>query len=589
MNHNRAPNPQEQRNLIVAFALSMIILVGFYVFYERPQTQALQAQKTTDLAAIQAEAPSTPAATTNNNVQTIATALNENTRIAVDTPSLKGSINLTGLRFDDLQLKKYSRTLKNNIAVRLLAPATTNRAYFVDNGYMTADTSIETPNSQTLWELSSESAKTLTPETAVTLSWQNPQKIIFERKISVDKDYAFTIEDTIKNNSNQSITLYPFARVQQTRNLEATKNDIDDKTAFNGALGYFNDELEEARFDDLADDGKQNFEQTNGWVGMTNKYWFVSIIPNPTYKFDASFVHQSSTNGNATFQADWRGQPLVVGPQNAEKFSQYVFAGPKELNLLNAYEKTLSVPHLDLAIDFGMLYFITKPFYWLLTTMGNLFSSMGMAVSFGLALLCLTVIVRIITFPLTYKAFVSMNKMKDLAPKLKDLKAKHGDDKVKFQQEIMKLYQTEKVTPASGCLPMLLQIPIFLALYRVFSIAIEMRHAPFWGWIHDLSAADPSSMLNLFGLIPFELPSFLVIGAWPLLYGLSMWAQQKFYPPAEDPIQRQMMAMFPWIFTYVFAHFPAGLVIYFTWSNLLGWAQNTYIKWHMHRPKKSKV
>ena len=324
MKHNTPPNPQDQRNLMVAFALSMLILLGFYVFYERPQMQAQQAtaaKQATELAEATAPQTTSPAAE-NNAVQTVATVLKTGTRVAIDTPKLKGSINLQGVRFDDLQLKTYKRSLNNNLLVRLLSPSNTAQAYFTENGYMTADTSVQTPNAQSVWALTAKSAQTLTPQTPIILNWQNPQNIIFERKIAVDTKYAFTIEDTIKNNSSQSITLYPFARVQQTINLEAAKNDMDNKTAFNGTLGYFHDELEEMRFDKLAKEGKQNFEHTNGWVGMTNKYWFVSIIPNPTYKFDAGFTYQSGTAGNDIFQADWRGQPLVVGPQNSEKFVQ---------------------------------------------------------------------------------------------------------------------------------------------------------------------------------------------------------------------------------------------------------------------------
>ncbi len=585
MLNNRVPQPEDHRRMVLFFFITAVVMMLSYAFITKPNMERARAQAAAEAAAVKAPQPAAVAA--EKQIIPVDQALGvAGKRIAVETSELKGSIATTGLRFDDVVLKNYYTALDKKDPVRLLAPSSTKESNFVEIGFIAEG--VKVPDSTTQWHV--VSGDKVTAETPVVLEWDNGGGMVFRRTVSVDKDYVLHVEQSVKNNSENTVTLYPYALVSEAHHLPVKGEKVPfEKQASSvqhmGPLAYVNEELQEKSYKNMQDDKIVEYKNVKGWLGMTSKYWLTALLPVENETFDTRFAYQTGAAGQDIFQVDYRGAPLTVAKGEESKAQMRFFTGAKKLSVLSEYAGSLHVPKLDLAVDFGVLYFLTKPLYYLLSFLGNFFKDQfHLQVSFGVALLVLTVIVRGATFPLQNKAYRSMNAMKDLSPKLHELKEKYKDDKAMFQQEVMALYKREKVNPASGCLPIFIQIPIFFALYKVIYITLDMRQAPFWGWVHDLSAPDPTNVFNLFGLLPYTPPAFLVIGAWPLLYGITMWLQQSLNPKPEDETQQQVFAMLPWLFTFIFAKFPAGLVIYYTWSNILGIIQQQSLR-RIHNKK----
>jgi YidC/Oxa1 family membrane protein insertase len=561
----------DNRNTIIAIALSLVILLGWEMFLApkapppRPDAAVEgQAQAPAPTVGGSAGAPvaapttATPAATPAEPVATVT-----ETRVRVATPFLHGSISTTGGRIDDLTLINYRETLDpNSPEIVLLSGANTPKPYHAEWGWISSDSSVALPGPTTQWTQTS-AATTLTETSPLVLTWDNGQGLVFTRTIRADKQYLFTIEQTVQNTGDRPVTLYPFALVARL-DIHTTGG-----LAFmhEGPLGVFDRTLKELAYDDLKKKGRETVESAGGWIGITDKYWLAAVAFDPALPISASYNY-ADASGRDRFQTDLRSDPITAQPGETKAVTGYLFAGAKELQLLDEYATNPGIPRFDLAIDFGWYYFLTKPFFlalrWLNGVLGN----------FGLAIIGLCTLIRLLMFPIANKQFKTMNAMKRLQPEMKRLQEKYAKgDRTKMNQELMELYKREKANPLAGCLPILIQIPVFYALYKVLSVTIEMRHAPFYGWILDLSAADPTSVLNLFGLLPFTPPSFLSfvsIGAWPLIMGVTMYVQQKLSPQPADPMQAKILMLMPIVITFVLAPYAAGLVIYWAWSNTLG-------------------
>ncbi|WP_029013880.1 membrane protein insertase YidC [Niveispirillum irakense] len=567
----------DQKNLILTIAISVAILFGFHFFYERPRQQAAQAelQRQQALQVEQGQVPSTvPQAGTipgasdgmGGAARERGDVLAENARVRVNTPSLHGSINLRGGRIDDLTLAKYNTTPeKGSPEVVLLSPLGGADPYFAEFGWLAAGgPAVNLPKSDSIW---TASADTLTPGNPITLTFDNGEGLVFERTIAVDENYMFTITERVRNESGSALNLQPYGFVQRRGAPHTSGMYI----LHEGPLGVLDGTLKEFKYKDLKEDGKtETLKSTGGWIGITDKYWLVSLIPDQSAPIEARVLHQQV--GGDLYQVDFRGtQAITVAPGSTAENTSRLFAGAKVVSLLDEYSDKLNIADLNYAIDWGWFYFLTIPFFHALDFLGRMLGN------FGLAILAFTVVLRLAFFPIANKQFEAFAKMKKLQPKMEELKKKHGDNREALSMAMMKLYREEKANPLAGCLPILLQIPVFFALYKVLYVTIEMRHAPFYGWINDLSAPDPTTLFNLFGLIPWDPPSFLHIGILPLLMGITMWLQQKMNPSNPDPVQQKVFMLLPLIFTYMMASFPAGLVIYWTWSNLLSILQQWVI------------
>ncbi len=547
----------ENKNLLLATIACVLIFVGFHFFYDKPRLEQLQQQQEATSQPTESTIPEVSAAPVTVAVPlTNEQALKAAPRIGIKTPLLRGSLSLKGARIDDLILTKYHETTNSDSPdVMLLSPSGTEHPYYLESGWVLNASGIQFPDSQTVW---TPSQALLTPETPVTLSWTNGQGVTFEKIVSVDDKYMFTVKERIINNSATSFVASPYGLISR-KNPEISSTSY---ALHEGAVGYLDNKLQEIKYKTLDDDKKETYTNTKGWLGITDKYWLTALIPDQAQNVTAAF-RAVDAQGEPRYQADFLSTSLIVPAKSSAESSFRFFAGAKAVELLDAYEKDLSIPHFDLAVDFGWFYFITKPLFfvleWLHDFLGN----------FGLAIIALTIMIRTLLFPLANKSFKSMAKMRSLQPELTRMKEQCGDDKVKFNQEMMAFYKKNKVNPVSGCLPMVLQIPVLFAIYKVLLISIEMRHAPFYGWIHDLSAPDPTTLFNLFGLIPWTPPSFLMIGALPILMGGTMFLQQKMSPQSLDPIQAKMFLIMPILFTYMLGQFPAGVVLYWTCTNLL--------------------
>lgn len=566
----------DQKNLILTIVISVAILFGFHFFYERPRQQAAMAEAQRQQA-LQVEQDQTPgtlpqagtvpgAAASAGAPRERAELLAESGRVRINSASLHGSINLRGGRIDDLTLAQYRTTPdKNSPEVILLSPLGGTEPYFAEFGWLaTGGQTVALPKSDSLW---TASADTLSPGNPVTLRFDNGQGLVFERTIAIDDNYMFTVTQRVVNQSGEAVNLQPYGFVQRRGAPHTSGMYI----LHEGPLGVLNGTLKEFKYSDLKEDGKtETLASTGGWIGITDKYWLVSLIPDQSSPIEARVLHQNV--GTDLYQVDYRGtETMSVAPGATAENTTRLFAGAKIVSLLDNYSDTLGIADLNYAIDWGWFYFLTIPFFHALDFLGGLLGN------FGLAILAFTVVLRLAFFPIANKQFEAFAKMKKLQPKMEELKKKHGDNREALSMAMMQLYRDEKANPLAGCLPILLQIPVFFALYKVLYVTIEMRHAPFYGWIHDLSAPDPTTLFNLFGLIPWDPPSFLHIGIWPLLMGLTMWLQQKMNPSNPDPIQQKVFMLLPLIFTYMMASFPAGLVIYWTWSNLLSILQQWVI------------
>ena len=506
-------------------------------------------------------------------------ALNKDERIKIDAPRLQGSISLKGLKIDDLTFKDYKETLdEDDKLVTLFKPGSTKGGYFSNFGWIKAssDENFDLPNDQTVW---STNSKKITNKNSATFSWTNNQGIQFEQEILVDEDFMFTIKQKIINNSNKDISLIPVGKISRTDTPETLGFFI----LHEGPIGVVDNVLEEIDYKDLKKNiGPIEYNSKGGWFGITDKYWLATIIPDQSSNVIARYQFYTKNN-KEKYQVDFKGGIVEIPSNKSITIKNLLYAGAKEIKLLDKYEKEYSIPRLDFAIDFGWYYFLTKPFLYILIFFKNISGN------FGVSIILLTLLIKLIFFPLANKSYVAMQKMKELQPQLLRIKETYKNDKVKLNQEMMALYKREKVNPAAGCLPILIQIPVFFALYKILFVSLEMRHAPFYLWIQDLSVADPTSILNLFGLLPYDpnfLPKMINIGIWPLIMGISMWIQQKLNPQPTDPMQAKIFKFLPIFFTFILAPFPSGLVIYWTANNVLSMAQQILIKQRMKKEKK---
>lgn len=487
-----------------------------------------------------------------------AEALSQDKRIQIKTPALLGSIRVKGGRFDELYLDKYKQTLATDSEdVELFTPAKTDNAYYADFGWISMDKNIRLPDSNTIWSVK---GKDLTPETPIVLEWNNGQGIRFIRKISVDKDYMFTLEQAVENNSGKQISLYPFGLIKRAHDPKTANRAI----IHEGMTGVVDSALEEIKYTDLKEGEKEEYKTNGGWAGFSDHYWFSAFILDKNSESKVKF----SNIGKNSYQVDYVGAEQKIDNGSVGIVNLKMFAGAKEIKLLDKYTKQYNIEKFDLAVDFGWYYFLTKPFFYILDFLYHIIDNMGWAILLFAALL------RLVMYPIASKSFDSMSKMKKLQPKIKELQERYGNDKMKLQQETMLLYRKEKINPAAGCLPMLIQIPVFFSLYKVLNISIEIRHAPFIGWIKDLSAPDP---LTISKIIHFPVPGFLDIGVWPIIMGITMYIQQKLNPAPTNKDQARMFMLLPLIFTFMLGHFAAGLVIYWSFSNILSIIQQKAI------------
>jgi YidC/Oxa1 family membrane protein insertase len=563
----------EQRNLLIAIALSVGILIAFQFVFERLRPPPVPHVGTTATTPATQAAPgaaspgvSAPKAVAASAAESRAAAIAGQPHVKIDTPRLHGSIALVGARFDDLTLATYHETVDpKSPEVVLLSPPGTTSPYLAEFGWVAAKSGqVKVPGPETLWKAS---GGPLTPSNPMTLSWDNGQGLIFTRTISVDPYYMFTVRDTVDNRGSAPAELLSYGLVSRTGTPQVAGYYI----LFEGLIGYLGGSLQEVKYSSLSPGKPLDFSSTGGWLGFTDKYWLTSLIPPQDETVEARFTH-TLEGGVERYQTDYLGPKMTVEPNGTAAISTRFFAGAKELNLLEAYSAS-GIPLFEYSIDFGWFWFLTKPIFRILLIFERMLGN------FGLAILLFTFCVKLLFFPLANKSYQAMSKMKLLQPEIQKLRERFPDDKARQQQEMMALYKRVGANPLAGCLPIVIQIPVFFSLYKVLFVTIEMRHAPFFGWIRDLSAPDPTSFANLFGLLPFTpsavpmIGSFLMIGAWPLIMGLTMFLQQKLNPQPVDPMQARMFMLLPIVFTYMLSHFPAGLVIYWAWNNTLSIAQ----------------
>ncbi len=586
---------QNNKNVLLATVLSVLILIGWTVFFEKPRIEKQEAAKkaavATQVTAQNVAAPaspsaSTPAAATAELTATKASEtilalknrqeiLAESTtnRVKIESENLHGSIYLKGARFDDLTLAKYFEKSDHKNEVSLFSPSESKERYFADFGWISSDKNLDLPKPDSIWK--SDEAK-LTPENPIKLSWKNQQGVEFIITVALDKDYMFSVTQSVKNLSNTEISLASYGRINRT--LASVGKPV--YILHEGPIGAFSNVLHEVTYEDLIEEKSQKFSAENGgWLGITDKYWLSSILPDKNLKYQASFSYDTS-NQNHFFNSEFVGQEYKIAAHEEVKFQHHLFAGAKKVQLLDRYAKEYDAKLFDRAVDFGWFYFLTKPFFFIIEF---LYKFLG---NFGLAILAMTVVIKLALFPMANKSFIAISKVKKLQPKIDAIRAKYKDDKLAMNREVMELYKKEKVNPASGCLPILIQIPVFFALYKVLYVTLDMRQAPFYGWIQDLSMPDPTSIFNLFGLLPFEVSSTFTIGIWPILMGITMIIQQKLNPTASDPTQAKVLKWMPYILTFVLAAFPAGLVIYWTWSNTLSILQQWFITKKLNKESK---
>ncbi len=543
------------KGLYAAIILSIAVIFATNWLFPKKQAPANTA-RTTEI--VQEKALPAAEETLPEKFLETSDAVKNDKRVNISNNVLRGSIRLKGARFDELYLTKYKQTLAANSAdVELLAPAGTRSPYYAEFGWISTDDQLRLPNANTNWTLKGGE---LTPQTPVVLEWNNGQGLKFVRKISLDEHYMFNIEQIVENNSGKSITLYPYGLINRGHDEKKSAASV----VHEGMSGVLDSTLKEIKFSSLKKGEKEEFKSTGGWAGFSDRYWFSAFILDNNAESRVKFAQ----TGKDFYQADFVGQPVSIGANTVGTFSGKFFAGAKEIKLLDAYAQKYNIDKFDLAVDFGWYYFLTKPFFYILDFLFHFIGNMGWAILLFAALL------RLAMFPIANKSYESMSKMKKVQPKIQDLQEKFKDDRVKLQQEMMNLYRKEKINPASGCLPMLIQIPVFFSLYKVLNISIEIRHAPFVGWIKDLSAPDP---LTISVLTHLPIPSFLDIGVWPIVMGLTMYIQQKLNPKPANKDQARMFALMPLIFMFMLGHFASGLVIYWTLSNVLSIMQQRFI------------
>lgn len=550
----------ELKSLSLAIILSFIVIYTVNYFFGINKTSSVQ-KPLTQLESVSKDLDtSLEGNTEDNTVKSVSDIIAEDIRISFDNNSVYGSIRLKGARFDELYLKKYDETLdENSPKVELLKPAKTTNQYFADFGWLALDKNINLPSANSTWYTTDTQ---ITPESPASLVWNGDSGVKIIRTISLDKNYLFKITDTIENNSNSDIELFPYALI--SRNVDGVGNSR--SVVHEGISAIINDKLEEFKYSDIDTGDNESFETKGGWVGFSDRYWFSALILDN----NKSTVNLKN-NGNNNYQIDYLGSRIIIPANKKEIYTYQLFSGAKEIKLLDTYTNENNIKKFDLAVDFGWYYFITKPFFYILDFLYSFLGNMGWAILLFAALL------RLFMFPIANKSFTNMAKMKALQPKITDIRNKYGDNQMLIQQATMDLYKKEKINPAAGCLPLFIQIPIFFSLYKVLNIAIDIRHAPFIGWIKDLSAPDP---LTLSAFLHIPLPGFIDIGLWPIFMGFTMWLQQKLNPAPVNKDQAKMFLLMPIFFTFMLGHFASGLVIYWTLSNVLSIIQQKAI---MHK------
>jgi YidC/Oxa1 family membrane protein insertase len=567
------------KNVIFAVALAAAVLLIWQYFIATPAMKAEQRRQATlshQEKTGPSSAPVLPGIAGGQAHMSRDAALKAGgKRVAIDAPMVDGSILLKGARFDDLRLKKYRDTINpKSPEIVLLAPKSTDFPYSATFGWVGQGGAAGMPDDNSQW--TQVNGGTLSPGHPVTLAFDNGHGLVFTRVIAIDSQYMFTVTDSVANKGGQPVTLYPYGTVER----QGIQKDESGLYLHVGFVGVANNSEVDANYKDFKDPGTppKNFSSTGGWAGITDKYWMAAVVPPQNEAFNGAYLGNKTQAGVDAYQANYRLNGRNLGPGQNASVTHRLFAGAKVVDILRGYQDNLHISHFDNAVDWGWFWFLTRPFFWVLDHLFKLFGN------FGLAILGLTVVVKLIFFPLQSASFRSMSKMKKLQPHMETLKKTHSDDPQKLQAAMMELYKREKANPLSGCVPILLTIPVFIALYKVLFVTIEMRQAPFYGWIHDLSAPDPTSILNLFGLIPYNpqavLPHFLLflsIGVWPIVMGFTQFLQSKLNPAPADPVQARMFTLMPLIFTFMFATFPAGLVIYYCWNNFLTVIQQAII------------
>ena len=549
----------DTRNVIAAISLSAAVIILYSLFFQ-PDPATIK-QNLAEQNKIENNTD-TPSLDKNENFSKLsrADALKENDRIQFENGSVVGSISLKGAAIDDLTFKEYNVELNKNEKITLLSPRNVEDGYLIESGFVSTNKNIDIPDASTVWEVSGNNK--LTNNNPVKLTWSNTQGITFEKHISLDDQFLFTVKEKIINSSDKSYNFYSYGQI--------IRNELPEISGFyilhEGFLSVLDDELIEEDYDDIQDKKFTQIAQ-DGFVAISDKFWVTSVIPPKGKEFKTTFDYKNKFRAN---YISTKGIEVKANSSIEEKIQIIVAA--KRVNVIDGYAENLNINKFDLAIDWGFMYFITKPLFFVLD---YFFKLLG---NYGLAIIAVTVCIRLAFFPLANFSFKSMGKMKLLAPEMARLKELHKDDKMKLQQAMMALYKKEKVNPMSGCLPILVQIPVFFALYKVLFVTIEMRHMPFYGWIHDLSDRDPTSLFNVFGLIPWDPPSFLLIGAWPIIMGITMWIQQKLNPTPPDPIQAKIFMFFPVFLTVILAPFPAGLVIYWSFNNIFTMIQQYIVQ-----------
>ena len=580
---------ENNRNFLLALVLSVMVLFGWQAFFAPKPLPVPQqtAEQDRPMAPGQpgapqpgAAQPSAPVAGVPSTLAPVAMSreavLAASPRIAIDTPNLRGSIALKGGRIDDLVLKQFNVSVKpGSDNVTLLSPSGTPNAYYAEHGWTaTVSEGVKVPSPDTEW--TAETQTPLTPNQPAKLTWNNGEGLTFRRTVAVDQDYMFTVTQEVENKSAKPVTLYPYALIAR-HNRPTTEGLYILHEGLIGVMGE--DGLQEitystaadAAYDTVSRANVTSFKAVSGWLGITDKYWATALVPEQNAPYTASFKAFNAKQPNEQFQTDFQLSPVTVAAGGKQAVASMFFAGAKQVNVIDSYADKYNIKLFDRMIDWGWFYFITKPLFHALEFFYRLVGN------FGVSILIVTVLVKLLFFPLANKSYESMSKMKGLQPEMKRIQERFKDDRTKQQQALMELYKKEKVNPMAGCLPILIQIPVFFALYKVLYVSIEMRHAPFFGWIQDLSAPDPTTIFNLFGLIPWAPPAFLIVGVWPLIMGVTMFVQMKLNPTPPDPVQQQIFTWMPVLFTFMLASFPAGLVIYWTWNNTLSIIQQYVI------------
>ena len=564
----------DNKNVFVAIALSMSVLLFWGAFFETPKSQI--EQKTSSQIQEKTENSITPSANQAPSINQLTVekkvsrdeSINNSDRIRIENENIIGSISLEGGLIDDISFKNHKQKVEGSKNIEFLNPAQTENGFYAESGWASIGNKIKVPTKNSKWKV--EGNKVLTDRSPIILKWNNNEGVIFKKKIELDEKYLFKISQEIQNNSSQSVELYPYAQITRNKVPDDIQNFY---ISHEGFIGVFDDELKEDDYDDI-EDNKIVRETNEGWLGITDKYWMTVLVPEAGKNFKSTYQYNDSFKANYIIN-----EPVKINANSSGVNSLRLFVAAKEVETIDAYAENQNIKKLDLVIDWGWFYFFTKPLFFVID---YLFKFSG---NFGFAIVLITLAIRALFFPLANFSFRSMAKMKAVTPEMQRLKELHKDDKVKLQQEMMALYRKEKINPASGCLPVLIQIPFFFAIYKMLFISLEMRHQPFFGWIKDLSAADPTSIFNLFGLIPWDPPSFMIIGIWPILMGASMWVQQKLNPAPADPIQAKIFAFFPLFLTIILASFPSGLVVYWTVNNILTIAQ----QWVINKNTKVKT